>query len=329
MVNHTAFRRELEKYLDEKRQQGLKRRTLTEYRRINLNMERLLGEAGMETHPMRIGPQEINYLKAQFPPNGGNITNQRYNIETLMSFLRWCQNPHIARMRLRWPRGVRFKADWLNEQAMDVIRDAIAPDPELSMIFHMEGEMALRRCEVLRLTVEDFDAEVVHVMGKGMGEGKPRDLLKHPDTDHYLADYMDYRQTLIRKALRENPYMAVPDGLMLYYHPYQKRLEVLKKGAIDKRLHRMRKASGLYFGHHTLRRTCAREWWKAGAPIETISEMLGHEDLKTTTQYLGIKAEDQADVYRLRQERQKTLRNQLAMSKTPEFGLEIEMTGPE
>lgn len=39
---------------------------------------------------------------------------------------------------------------------------------------------------------------------------------------------------------------------------------------------------------HDLRRTAARLWHQAGAPLEQISLMLGHDSIKTTQRYLGI-----------------------------------------
>lgn len=304
-----AFVSKLEEYLEARREDGLRSRTLNEYRRVNLLVFRLLEDAGMEVHPTRIGVREVNYLKTQFPPRGTNFRNQEYHIETFLVFLRWAGNPEMKRYRFRKVRGTRINADWLNEEAMEVIRASVAPDPELSMIFHLEGDLALRRVEVHRLTVESFDGEIVHVQGKGAGEGKARDLRKHPETDHYLADYLEFRRAVARRAMQElGPSVHIPDGLMLYYHPHAKRLGVLGISALDLRLKAMQRASGLKFGHHTLRRTCAREWWKAGASTETISNMLGHEDLKTTIQYLGIKADDHEDVYRMRRERQLQLR---------------------
>jgi hypothetical protein len=44
-----------------------------------------------------------------------------------------------------------------------------------------------------------------------------------------------------------------------------------------------------------MRRTFGRRQWKLKTPIETISEMLGHESIDMTRIYLGIKLDDQED----------------------------------
>jgi integrase/recombinase XerD len=54
----------------------------------------------------------------------------------------------------------------------------------------------------------------------------------------------------------------------------------------------------LQFTNHTLRRTYGRMLWLAGVPIETIAEILGHADTKTTILYLGLDMGDQVSAIR-------------------------------
>ena len=49
---------------------------------------------------------------------------------------------------------------------------------------------------------------------------------------------------------------------------------------------------GRRIGNHTLRRTCARMWYRASVPVATISSLLGHSDTKTTLKYLGLVLDD-------------------------------------
>ncbi len=48
------------------------------------------------------------------------------------------------------------------------------------------------------------------------------------------------------------------------------------------------------FTNHTLRRTFGRTCWLSGVPLETIKELLGHEDTKTTIIYLGLNMDDRS-----------------------------------
>ena len=316
MPNITAFKRELRKYIADKTEEGLKRRTLNEYQRVNLRVYRMLVEEGLETHPLRIGRTEINHIQLRIPVRHGNFRNQEYHIKTLLGFLKWAGNPDVKKLAPRYPTGVRTKADWLNEEMMETIRLSVEHDPALAMQFHLEGDLALRRIEVHRLRVQDFQGEIVHVLGKGSGDGKPRDLKQHPETPYYLADYLEWRSDLVRRALRFDPDAEVPDGLLIYFSkrrpaPHHQVLGVCGLTTLDNRLKEMRALSALHFGHHTLRRTCAREMWKAGAELVTISEILGHQSLKTTRSYLGLTVEDQAEAHDLRYRRQRELREEL------------------
>ena len=304
MARPIAFRSYLRKFIGEKREAGLKDRTVSEYRRVNLRVLRMLEEAGLEIHPLRIGQRELNHLRFAIPTSGPNFRNQQYHVQLFVIFLNWTGNPIKGP---RWPEGIRTHADWLNEDGMETIRLAIRHDPELSMMFHLEGDLALRRVEVQRLRLEDFEGDIVHVLGKGRGPGKPRDLRAHPETDSYLAEFLIWREDLVRRALRRRPQQTVPSGLMLYSK--NERLGVCGRTALDSRLDRMRLISGVRFGHHTLRRTAAREWWKCGVPLETIAEMLGHRNTETTRKYLGIRIEDQREALALRYARQVQVRN--------------------
>jgi integrase len=49
---------------------------------------------------------------------------------------------------------------------------------------------------------------------------------------------------------------------------------------------------GRRFSTHTLRRTFGRNLWLRGIPIETISELMGHESTQVTKMYLGLNLSD-------------------------------------
>lgn len=327
MVGHTSFRRMLEGYLEEKEKvDELKPRTIREYRRVNLNLEAMLRGAGMKTHPLEIGMDEVQYIRAQYPPVRGSYSNQRSVVETLMSFMRWCGNPNLAKVKLRWPKGVRIHVDWLSAEEMEAVRESVMDDPEQALVFHLAGDLALRRCEIMRLTEFDVDGPTVHVLGKGRGDGKPRDVMKRQDTNIYIADYLDRRSDLVRKAMGENPLGHVPTRLIIAYHPYQRRLVAPGTTAMDNRIKEMSTKAGVRFRYHTLRRTCAREWFLSGGRLETISDMLGHSDIRTTIAYLGLQADDQVAVHQLRMERQTNIRASKGMN--PSLARLQETTGP-
>lgn len=177
------------------------------------------------------------------------------------------------------------------------------------MIFHLASDLGLRRCEISRLKVDDISENVVRVTGKGPGEGKPRDLKPHPDTMMILDYYMEFRQRIITDALANNPDLSIPKGLMVYHH--MGRLGVMQMTALDRRIEMMNRISklGVKFSYHTLRRTWGRTLWRLNVPLETISDMMGHESTTTTRMYLGITLEDHGEALDRLHKYQQQIRN--------------------
>ena len=306
LARQPAFRRKLEEYVKAKEREGLSRRYVQQLRWTNVRNLEILAEGGRETDPMRIGPEDVRYLMGRVPPRDGNYRMQMQHTQYLGFFLGWCGNDVVSSMRLRWPEGTRLRTDWLTAEQVELVREAVADDPELAMLLHLEADLGLRRVEVQRLRVRDLAGDVVRVTGKGRAGGKVRDLHKHPDTDAVLRDYLEHRAAVVRRARRRDPGVEVPDALMLCWH--MGRLSGMRATALDRRKDRMVRLSGVRFGHHTLRRTWGRELWKAGVPVETISEMMGHSETKTTLRYLGINFDDQGEALGLLYARQKQAR---------------------
>lgn len=308
-----AFVRKLDAMVREKMDEGLRARYVKQLRSVNMqNLEHLM-DAGMEIRPELIGTAEVNYLRSQYPTNRGNIRNQQMHIQYLGIYLNWMGNSVVQDMKIHWPEGINPHTDWLLPEQMEHLRLAIQGNPTLHMLFHLEADMGLRRVEVSRLTLQDIGPDHIRVLGKGRGDGKPRKITKHPDWDTVFSEYMDHRDSVIRKAMAVDHSLAPPDGLMVYHH--MGRLGVCQRTALDRMIGKMNARSGLEFGHHTLRRTFGRELWKAGVPLETIANILGHSDPRVTIRYLGINLDDQAAAMRKLYRRQSETR--AAMNANP------------
>lgn len=282
--------------------EGTTARYARELGRINLENHRNLKAAGLETYPSRIGRTEVNHLRRCYPVHDGIFRTQQQHLQYLGIFLSWCGNRIVQEMHLRWSEGVNPKTDWLLPEEMERVREAVQGHPEYRILYLLEGCMGLRRVEVERLRIQDVGREWIQVLGKGRSGGKPRKVWKHPEWDEVFKAYMDRRESIIRTALAHDPTMKIPDGLMLYWHSGS--LGSCKRTALDRMVAGMRVLSGVRFGHHTLRRTCGRELWKAEVPLETISYILGHSDTKQTIRYLGINLEDQGSGMELLYQRQ-------------------------
>jgi site-specific recombinase XerD len=51
--------------------------------------------------------------------------------------------------------------------------------------------------------------------------------------------------------------------------------------------------------NHALRSTFGKTLWRNGVPIEKVSELMGHEDTRTTPRYLALSQDDMADAMRV------------------------------
>jgi len=146
--------------------------------------------------------------------------------------------------------------------------------------------------EALRLNISDIELGHLQVLGKGRQGGKRRTNPFHLDTNAELSYWFKLRDIEVERAKAKNPQVVVPDSLLIYerngqLYPYQ-------RTAIDKCLKEVVRRTGIKFTNHTLRRTYGRTMWLAGVPIETISNLMGHEDTKTTILYLGLNMDDKA-----------------------------------
>ena len=129
----------------------------------------------------------------------------------------------------------------------------------------------LRRAEVCRLDLGDYDGERLIVHGKGHKER----LVPLPDgARHHLDRWLELR------GLEAGPLLCWVKGGV----DPTRRLTV---SAIDKRLRRLAKSvDGIDpFTAHDFRRTFASTMLERGADVSTVQRLMGHSDPKTTTQY--------------------------------------------
>jgi len=260
---------------------------------------RRLQEAGFDASPKKWTKTTIHFLRE------AGITRREMSV--LNNYATFHGNSIIKQMDLEWPKDERWRVDWLTpQQAMQVQEAAQGIE---RIVIHLELNMGLRRVEVLRLKVKDIQMGYMNILGKGRYGGKPRTVAFHPSTMPELNLYHMIRETEIAKARAKNPAVAVPDSLLIYeragkLYPY-------KRSAVDKMLSRVVEKVGFKFTNHTLRRTFGRMLWLAGVPLETIKDILGHEDTKTTILYLGLNVDDQAS----------------AMKKFAEFQRSVDLRG--
>lgn len=279
----------VETYLASKQKKKRAEVTVKNYRWLIGKANRRLTEGGFtDLHPKRWTVEHVQYLYDRMMKEiGPNQISREFAV--LNNYLEFFGNPVIKKQELEFPADTRVRVDWLTpEQAMRLI-DATA-SPLEKVIVHLELCIGMRRVEVLRLRVQDIKLGTLDVLGKGRLGGKWRTNPFHRNTIKVLEEYTRARDALIEKMRKKHPALNVPDRLLIHgsvdgVQPYQ-------RSSIDKVLGKLSKRVGFKFTNHTLRRTFGRMLWLAGVPIETIRDLLGHEDTKTTLLYIGVNMDD-------------------------------------
>ena len=141
----------------------------------------------------------------------------------------------------------------------------------------------LRTCEVERINIGDFDTlegkNVLHIQRKGSID--KHDVVAVPD--EVMASLEDYLSMRTDNFGMDSPLFI---NLMRGREP-QRILKATISGIVKERL----RAIGIddpKITAHSLRHTCGSLMVEEGMPIETIQDMLGHNDPATTQIYIDM-----------------------------------------
>lgn len=267
-----------------------------------------LKNKGMETNPKKVGEKEIDHLWLNF--YAGEENYKRWQLSIVEGFLKFNGNHIMSELKIGWTKTSRKNVNWLSPEDAMLVKDE-AEGVE-KVLVHLELELGLRRIEVMRLTPDSFRGDVVHVHGKGRGGGKHRTVRYHRDTRTLVQWMLHERERMIREVIRLNPHANIPSGFLIWQSG--RRIGAYKETSMDNILKKLKNRLEVEYGrpfdfsHHTLRRTGGRMMWKAGARLETIKDILGHESTDQTVVYLGINLDDQTEAMDLFAEYERSLR---------------------
>ncbi len=260
-------------------------KTISEYRWAIIRCHDIVRVGQGPENPKRVTKENLEYLLENMT---GRVANRKFNWTAYAGFLKWCGNDAIHDKKPKWPNEQRMKVDWLTEEEAYTVREtAMGMDPLSALIVHLELDLCLRRCEVMRLRMQDIHKNRIDVLGKGRMGGKWRTVKLGLDSGAILSRWLEARQQL--QTLTEGPQT---EQLIVYL--MEKKLVPYGRSALDYILERVGTASGICFkGHHTLRRTGGRLMWLEEVPIETIASIMGHSSTQTTLGYIGVNLDDQ------------------------------------
>lgn len=138
----------------------------------------------------------------------------------------------------------------------------------------------LRREEVSMLNLESIQNNMMEIIGKG---NKQRWLNINSSCDKVITDWLEDRLTIDIKKGHENALFISKKGLRL------------SKGAVGDIVKKYVTKAGLdptKFTTHKLRSTGATIMYQTNKDLLSISKILGHESIKTTTIYVSAGAKE-------------------------------------
>jgi len=135
----------------------------------------------------------------------------------------------------------------------------------------------LRRQELLNLKISDVDVPNLSILVRRGKGNKDRYIPISNKLAQSLYKYLEFRNKLHRTS---------PSFFVSSIRDAGLELEGLKKIAEQVKL-----SSGIWFTIHKLRHTFATLMLEGGCDIYSLSKMMGHSDIKTTTIYLNASAE--------------------------------------
>ncbi|WP_430408795.1 tyrosine-type recombinase/integrase [Kordia sp.] len=144
-------------------------------------------------------------------------------------------------------------------------------------MFSMFLFTGLRKNELLNLKLNDVDLENLTVFVR-QGKGNKDRIIP---ISYTLAQSLK-KYLLERKKQRK----TCPE-----FFVSSNRNKGYSENGLKLLVNQLREASGLYFTIHTLRHTFATLMLEGGCDIFSLSKMMGHSDIKTTTIYLSSTAE--------------------------------------
>ena len=256
-----------------------------------------LDAAGMKFTPAKIREEEVDYIRTELYGHLRPKTVQWY-ISILSGWLKFYKNNVVERMMISWPADNRVRVDWMSIDEAVALIDA-ARGIERPVV-HLELRLMMRRCEVVRLTVQDVFQGVLEARGKGHGAGKWRSLAFAPETLAVMQEWEMERERIIADAQDLDPSVKVPDAYLIWregakLYPYSE-----AGTGIDKIVHRVAERAKIIrpIGNHTLRRSGARFVIQSDSDnMPVLVEALGHASESQTRRYCGLTVDDMTKMH--------------------------------
>lgn len=157
-----------------------------------------------------------------------------------------------------------------SEDVHNIIENAT--NPRDKAIVATLASTGMRISELINITINDFDGNDIHIIGKG---NKRRIVHINDKTMEYIKEYMIVRKNGVDNLFVSNQHTKMnPDSI-------NRTLKKLaNKAGVNKNVH-----------NHSMRHLWATSMLDHNVPLERIQLCMGHSDISVTTRYAKIRNE--------------------------------------
>ena len=203
------------------------------------------------------------------------------NFASLNKFLNWCARfeiiPANPLARLKGPKWGEWAPRAIpTEQLLNLKEEIKRLPPRERLLFTLLLETGMRISEALGIRLEsiDFTPEQEFVIIRGKGDRiRLVPLLPEMDCLGLLKEYITDRKLV--------------DGPLFRPHSGKKAQPMSYRTALFY-WEQLREKAGLNYEIHQLRHSCATSLLNDGVDIEIIRQLLGHQDIQTTSRYTKL-----------------------------------------
>lgn len=256
----------IDEWLESLRRTGRKDLTIRTYRKDVIQCLKVLAEDGRSTSPFDITPDDFVYLRHHMPQK----EEVRRGYMRILAL--WCQfhtgKDPMKSANLLFNREQRNRV-FIND--VDYMKLYEAADPTMRMVVILGGMMGLRRAEICTIMDDDIRGGFITVRGKGHGDGLTVRLRMPKLVEEEIVRYRQWKSTRPNSG----------DGYLLQNG---KPLSHVSISSMSNRFGLFAKRNGVTATLHSLRRYYAGTlYYETGCDIVTVSHMMRHADVSTTS----------------------------------------------
>lgn len=265
---------------------GYQPKTISRYKKVITMYRNMVGISALH----QVTPETIDqfFLTGRTERLWKPSTFHNYYM-TLSAFFNWCRKRgyldidpleliELPKLPKELPKNLTKEAAF---SILDAIENDVAAHPFLRKrnyaIFHMFLMTGLRRSELLKLRLADVDIEGLTIHVRRGKNAKDRNIPMTLELSQTLILYLEERRKLRKTCAAFFTSFTLDAPFTI--------------SGLEKLVRKLRSLSGVRFYLHQLRHTFATMMIEGGCDVYSLSRIMGHSDITTTTIYLSASVE--------------------------------------